>query len=358
MCGHEPRRALKRRCADAGLSIIELMVGVAIGLLVAMASVSSANIFNAMQRQGMSSGGAAVNSASALSALKNDATSAGLGFFGEGTYLCNTLNLSVGTTLHSNGASFSPVRITTATAGDQIDVVFANQIAAGSTVLLNGTSTGATAELRSLLPVAVNQAVLLAPDTPGNACLVRTVTAVTPSTATARQQLTFASTGRHNGGTFTTNPLFLDRSRVTLLGDLVWRRYRLNGTNLVLEQPFDGTSAVLARNVVGFRAEYGTAAAAAGSTTLETWQPATGTTFATLTQVGLPRVRAIRVGMVTRSPQREKPDAAGVCQASTDKPVLFGAVAEPDVADWRCFRYRTAVVVVPLRNLVLGYTPP
>ena len=28
-----------------------------------------------------------------------------------------------------------------------------------------------------------------------------------------------------------------------------------------------------------------------------------------------------------------------------------------DVSDWQCYRYRSAVVVVPLRNLVMGLTP-
>ena len=30
------------------------------------------------------------------------------------------------------------------------------------------------------------------------------------------------------------------------------------------------------------------------------------------------------------------------------------ATVEPGVADWQCYRYRESVVVVPLRNLVLG----
>ena len=37
------------------------------------------------------------------------------------------------------------------------------------------------------------------------------------------------------------------------------------------------------------------------------------------------RVRAVRVGIVTRSAQREKPGLAGNCEASIDKPRLFDA---------------------------------
>jgi type IV pilus assembly protein PilW len=200
---------------------------------------------------------------------------------------------------------------------------------------------------------------MLAPATPGDPCVVRTVTANTPAAGEVRQQLAFANTpaGMHNQVAFSTNPTYSDRARVTLLGDLRWSRYERSGTDLVLSQPLGGGSAVLLRNVIGFRAQYGVAANVAGSTTLENWQDATGGDFGTLTAAALPRVRALRVGIVTRSPQREKPDASGNCVASSAKPVLFGVTVEPDVADWQCFRYRTAVAVVPLRNLVYGMTP-
>ena len=56
--------------------------------------------------------------------------------------------------------------------------------------------------------------------------------------------------------------------RTTLLGRLRWNRYRLDGTNLLLERPLEDASAILARNVVAFRAQYGAAGVAAGSTSL------------------------------------------------------------------------------------------
>ena len=49
--------------------------------------------------------------------------------------------------------------------------------------------------------------------------------------------------------------------------------------------------------------------------------------------------------------------ASGNCTASSAKPRLFGEEIEPDVTDWRCFRYRSSTLVVPLRNLVWGQVP-
>ena len=357
--GRDPRPRARRVPPQRGLSLIELMVGVVVSLLVGLAATISAISFNASQRQGMGAGSSAMTANAALATLKNDISAAGLGFFGDSNFLCNRLNLSIGSTVHIDGALFSPVQITAGTGSaagsDQIDVVYATEVAAGTNVLLNAASNGSSADLRSFLPAAVGQQVLLAPDTPSatDPCVVRTVTAVTAAIDDDPQRLSFANSGSYNQASFTTNSSFADKARVTLLGDLNWSRYRLDGTDLRIEQPMRGVSEVLARNVIGFRAQYGVAAAAAGSTALDSWVDASGT-FASVNAANLPRVRALRVGIVIRSAQPEKPNSSGQCEASTAKPQLFGATVEPDVTDWQCYRYRTAEVVVPMRNLVLG----
>ncbi|MBL8305742.1 MAG: PilW family protein [Rubrivivax sp.] len=349
-----------QRALPRGLSMIEVMVGMVVSLLVGLAAAGSAQMFLASQRQGIGTGGTLVNASTALAAIRDDVATGGLGFFGDKQYLCTKLNLSVETTVVQDGVDFLPVRITAEASGDRIDIASATQVASGANVLLKSASTGAAAEVRSLLPVVAGQAVLLAPATPGQPCLVRSVTAVTASTDTTPQLLTFGAAGRFNQKAFTTNPTYTandypDIGRVALLGDLRWTRYRREGTDLRLERPFGGDPVVLVRNVVAFRAQYGIAAAAAGSTALESWTDASGG-FETLTAALLPRVRAIRIGVVTRSTQAEKPDANGICQATTAMPALFGTAVVSDVDNWRCFRYRTAIVVVPMRNLVIGMT--
>lgn len=341
-----------------GLSIIELMVGLVVALIVGLAASSSAVMFTASQRQGIGVGGVAVNVNTALAALKNDAASAGLGFFGDSRFLCSRLNLSVGATTHLDGIAFAPVSVTRAGALDRIDVMQSSRVESGAHVLLALASTGVNASVKSFLPAVVGDAVLLSPENAADPCTVRTVTAVTASTVDTPQVIGFAAGGAHNDGVFTNVPTYSDSGGgVTLLGQLRWQRYRLSGSDLVLERPFDGTSAVLARNVMALRAQYGVSSAVLTSKTLENWVDATGA-FAALDLNNIPRVRAIRVGVVVRSPQREKVNSAGVCEASLAKPLLFGATVEPDVPDWACYRFRTAVVVIPLRNLVLGIKTP
>jgi type IV pilus assembly protein PilW len=343
--------ASKRR--QRGVSIIELMVGIVVAMLVGLAAAGSAMVFNASQRQGIGAGGAGINSNTALAAIKNDAALAGLGFFGESDYLCTQLSLSSGSTVVSNGAAFTPLAISRNGTDDQIDIVHAERVEAGANVLLMSASDGTSAELMSLLPAEAGDAVLLAPASGSGPCLVRTVTAVTASTATTPQTLTFGGTGAHNKAAFATSPAFFEEDRIALLGALNWNRYRRSDNNLVLERLVDGTTAVIARNVIALRAQYGLAGTAAGSTTLESWQAPTGS-FASLDATEMERVRALRLGLVTRSLQRDKPNAAGSCEATTAKPQLFGETIEPDVEDWQCYRYHVTTVVVPLRNLVLG----
>ena len=334
-----------------GLSLVKLMIGMVIGLLVSLAAVSSWRIFNSAQNQGTVGGGGLLSAVSAMGAIKNDVAAAGLGFFDGRQPLCDRLNLSVGPLPVVNGAAFSPLLVTRELANDRLDLVYGSDVAAGANVPLATPTAGATIETLSTLPAAIGQTVMLAPAGTG-LCTVRSVTAVTAGTPDTPQVLAFANAGAHNQLAFTTAPAYAAQARATLLGTLLWHRYRVVEGNLVLERPLDGSSAVLVRNVIGFRVEYGVSDA--GGSTLQTWQNAADAGWATLDTARLSRVRAVRLGLVVRSPQREKADAAGNCSAAAAKPQLFGAVIEPDVDDWRCFRYRSSTIVVPLRNLVWG----
>jgi type IV pilus assembly protein PilW len=351
MCADRPTAAAR---SERGITLVEIMVGMVVALIIGLAASGSARVFGASQRQGIAAGAMTANAGSALSALKADVASGGLGFFGESTFLCHKLDFSVGPTAKMNEAVFSPVLVTAVGASDRLDVVYSSNVDGGANVMLDSASDGTSAQVMSRLPAAVGQAVLLAPATPGLPCLVRTVTAVTAVTDTSPLTLTFATTGTHNQVTFANPPAFAQRDRIAVLGALRWSRYRLDGSDLKIESPMDGTSAVLLREVISFRVQYGVSASS-GTGTLASWENAAGA-YASVSGTTVDRVRALRVGIVTRSAQREKENSAtGTCEASTDKPKdPFDAAIDldPGVADWRCYRYRTATVIVPLRNLV------
>lgn len=362
MCARQSSRSRQRgpipstprqRGRQRGLSLVELMVGIVVSLLVGLAASGSAIMFTASQRQGIGSGTTSVNASGVLNAIKADVSLAGLGFFDNSAALCTTLNLSIGATVVSNGSAFAPLRATRSGDHDQLDLLYSSIIEAGTSVQLENASDGTKADLRSLMPVSVGQAVLLSPQDAAGLCTVRSVTAVTASTNTDPQSIAFAVAGTHNAASFGSAPSYNAMSRATMLGAVSWNRYRVDASgNLLLERPATGASAILLRDVIAFRVQYGVAATAT-SNTLESWVDATGT-FASVTDVNIERIRAVRIGVLTRSPQREKPDNAGVCQATTTAPTLFGTTPAAFASgDWQCFRYRTTTSVVPLRNFVI-----
>ncbi|HSW07801.1 PilW family protein [Aquabacterium sp.] len=345
-----------------GLSIIELMVGLVVGLLVSLAAVSSAQYFTAAQRQGIGVGGGAANTASALASIKNDVANGGLGFFGNLGYLCTKLNLSVNASVVADNANFAPVQVTRVGSNDVLDIMYGSDVAAGAAVKTSGTSDGSTVTLMNYLPVTQGQQVLLASPNVGTPCLLRTVTA-TPAAPTVdvKESLTFNAGGQYNQGIFTVNPTYPESSLVTLIGTPQWNRYSVNGGTLQMTRVLDGTTSTLLRNVLAFHVEYGVSAAATVATDgsrsplVLPWQKATAADWASIDQTNILRIKAVRIGIVMRSAQREKVNKeTNQCEASTSKPTLFGDEIEPDVADWRCYRYRTQIVIAPLRNIIYG----
>jgi type IV pilus assembly protein PilW len=345
-------RTLAPRSRQRGLSLIELMVGIVVALLVGIAASGSAIFFTAAQRQGMGTSGALINTTTALSAIKEDLAQVGLGFFGQAAFLCPSLNVSVDANDFSTN-TFSPLTVTRTGNFDDINVVYANEVAGGANVILQDNATATAATLQSYLPATAGAAVLFM-NSAATRCTVRSVTQVVAATTDTPQSIGFDGAGTHNQVAFGTPGVYVRGDRVALLGALAWQRYRVDNGNLLIERRFEAGSSVLVRNVVAFRAQYGVTAA--GTTTITSWVDPTGG-WAMLTAATLPQLRAVRLGIVTRSTQAEKRDANGNCTASEALPQLFGADVTGLPADWACFRYRTSIVTVPLRNVALGLRP-
>ena len=283
------------------------MVSLVIALLVSIAATGAAIFFDASQRQGVGTSVATVGVSNALAAMKEDASQAGLGFLGASSFKCTELNYSVGDFIVAS-STFSPLVVTRDGQGlDQLDVAY-------------GTH------------VALSQA----PGSSNTACTVQSVSSL-------------------NRATFASPATDIEEDQ-----GFVWHRYRVAGSDLVVDR-LDGQSPPVAvvRNVVAFRVQYGVAAAPASptaprNTTVIDWTDATGS-WSTLTPGTIGQVRALRVGIVTRSANAEKADAAGSCSASSNIPTPLGGLVALSPRDPRaCFRYRLDTAVIPLRNVNLS----
>jgi hypothetical protein len=303
------------------------------------------------------------------------------------------MNLSVGATVFYNDAAFSPlIGAQEAQANfDRLEALFATDVAAGARVYLEGsvTSTSTKAYLSTWadIPAGGGSKTLLLSADPSVAggvrptCTIRTATGMTPPDALLNQPMSvdMSASGSYNQATFSTAATYAAlTSRLSVLGDINWRRFSIvdastSGAvttsttlgNLEVRRPLKNDGAVLLRDVVAFKIQYGLSTdTTAANTSITQWVSPTGA-WATIDgpdEIG--RIRAIRVGVITRA-ERPRTKGGAVCSASTTdlwatstKPILFRDANKititPPEADWQCYRYRQSEMVIPMRNIVLG----
>jgi type IV pilus assembly protein PilW len=355
MCASDtPRRAGQR-----GTSLIELLVGIVVALLIGLVAMGMAISYAATQRQAVGTSSATSSGASAIEMLRTQTLPTGLGFFGSSSFRCERLNLSHGSTVLGDGAAFSPLNVTRPSSGlfDTLDVMYASSVYGGTEVpLLSASATAAS--LKAHLPASTGQVVLLSPVTAGAPCTVRSVTGITAATADTYEQLSFGSSGSdgaYNQATFSASTSYAAGDRIALLGALSAYRYSVADNKLQQTDRIAGTTATLARNVMAFRVQYGTATSTS-SRALDSWvNPNAGTEWATVDSTHLGRILAMRVQLLLRSPQPEKPNAStGACEATTTAPTLMTGESYALAAADKCYRYRLVSTVIPLRNITGG----
>jgi type IV pilus assembly protein PilW len=136
------------------------------------------------------------------------------------------------------------------------------------------------------------------------------------------------------------------------------RTYRIQNLSLELLQP-DANNVTqtyqVAPQIIDLQAEYGIAPA--GSQQVTQWVPATGAWAGDLTTANVYRIKAMRIAVVARSAEYEKPDTSGVCSSTSADMVsnwstwaTFSTGGYP--ADWQCYRYKVFETVIPLRNII------
>jgi type IV pilus assembly protein PilW len=113
---------------------------------------------------------------------------------------------------------------------------------------------------------------------------------------------------------------------------------------------------VVSSEIVDLQAQYGVAPL--HSQSVNQWVDATGT-WAAPTADDRTRIKALRIVLVARSAQYEKPDPSGTCSATTQAMVAtWPAWANFNTANfapgWQCYRYKVFETVVPLRNVLWG----
>jgi type IV pilus assembly protein PilW len=403
---HGLQQSAPRRHRAGGFTLVELMVAMTIGLVLALAvSLTMLSMGHQFRVVGATSA-AQVNAQLALSLINEAGRSAGVGLFNNGQPLCPSFNAWRGGSLVSNGAPLLPARIIdggSATASDRL--VFTASSATGplsGSPVLDAMVTAAS-EIVATDGTALASSELAIVGVPWSGvgtpspCLLFQVTGVTAKStalecgnnASQCKWLSHAAGGTYNppAGTFTTEPRYGFDSTGGAVGPAVVQRfgasfrqeaYALLCDTLVqydafADTPtcstgplsFGGGANALVTDIVLMQAQYGITNDANDS--VEAWVDASGTTWGSPGAADFGRIKALRVVLVSRS-KEPAPDlvtaasctnAAGVVNVG---PCSFGDAEAPVIdlsgttvaagQSWRNYRYRVHQAVIPLRNVI------
>ncbi len=381
------RRRPRTAPQQGGFSLIEILVGVIIGMVGLLVIFKTVAIWDNHTRSTVSGGDSQVAGTLAMFNLERDIKQAGLGFGAAPAALMGCTVTGVDAVDGRNlNFPLRPVSITVGAGGapDTLTVLAGNSSFFVDNALVRG-STADTKQFKDATGFRAGDVAVLAPSAGVNCELIQ-ITANSSATrvsvehktgnyvpdpaykaasAKARYNVAVGTTGTYvPGGTMFNLGAAPQRNIWSITGGRVLGRVDdMQGT----------TSNEVADGVISMKAMYGVDANDDNMISDAEWVTAAPTDWT--------KVRAVRVALLVRSSQFEKPvlaSSAAVAMPPTPtskNPAWFGGSfkmtnvdasnstdthSDTDVVpeNWRFYRYRVYEKVIPLRNMIWGTTPP
>ena len=367
---------------DQGFSLIEIMVGVTIGLVGVVVIFQVLTSWDARRRTTTAGGDAQIAGTIAMFRLEQDLRQAGMGF---GTADLTIMGCPV--TASYSGAAIAtptfqlfPVQIIPGASGapDRIVTLYgSSSFLTASQTFTAATSTSKKAQTRNgfqmgdVVVVAGNQTTLPASAT----CALVEVTGNTNSDGYSFDHTGSSYTSFYTAASAT--PLFNPAAgtgttyNAGFLFNLGPKPQRTdwqiqNGRILTSTDRLRNAAAVeVSEGIINLQAEYGIDSNNDNLITDGSGTPATPDEWTTTTPTDWTKVRAIRVALLARSRQFERnpvttavPVWARGAFVMTNLDGSAQATSPANPADnWRNYRYRVYEKVIPLRNMIWGTSP-
>jgi len=380
------------RSANTGFGLVELLVGVAIGVVGILIMFQTVSVMDSRNRTAANSNEAQITASLGAFSLGRDINSAGLGF---GAAPANAMGCTVnavdnaGATPRTFNFRLAPVQIIADAGGgpDTIRVLYGNS----SYTVAQREITGGTAtsnQLDILAGVQQGDFVVLANTAATPADTLCDLVLVTNSSSAGVQTFEHKNTqyanfysggasapARFNAAAGTTN-VYASGTAYDLGPTPVLNEWRLKkaagsaGSSLVFKDLIRNTDTFeISEDIVDMRAQYGVDTDAIPGVTTINWQTTAPTNWTQL--------RAFRFGLLVRSKQYERPVQGDRClqrrpdgtdivpswsggnfsmtniDGTADSYTAGGA--EPN--NWRCYRYRVDEKTIPLRNIIWATAP-
>ena len=377
------------RTAITGFGLVELLVGVAIGVVGILIMFQTVSVMDNRNRTAANSNEAQITASLGAFALGRDINSAGLGFGAAATNVMGcTVNAvdTSGAAVRNFSFRMTPVLIIPDVNGgpDTIRVLYGNSsYTVAQRQITGGTNT--SNQLDVLAGVQQGDVLILASTANPAACdLVQVTNSSTAGQLTFEHKNTqytnFYSPAasvpsRFNAAAGTTNAYAAgtayDLGPTPVLNE--WRLKRVAnaaGSSLVFKELIRNTADFeISEDIVDMRAQYGLDTDPNPGITAISWQTAVPADWT--------RLRAFRFGLLVRSKQYERPVQGDQCiQRRADGSDIIpswsggnftmtnidgtadsytGGGAAPN--NWRCYRYRVDEKTIPLRNIIWATAP-
>lgn len=338
------RRHIASRAS--GFSLVELMVGVAIGLILTLVISQVMTVYEAQTRVTTGTADAQTNGGIALYTISRDLKMAGYSLLplGGSPLQCTSVAINA-----AGVTGISPVTITNGVASsgvnasDSIVIRYGTSASAGIPQQITDMS-GNQAGVNTSFGCSVNDIAFI---TNGSSCAITKVTAIT--TSTVPQKITLENAGGA-----------IANANVACLG--TWNSIAYAVSNGQLTR--NGTP-ILA-GVVDLQAQYGVSAIA-NSNTVSQWVDASGT-WASPSVADRNRIKAVRVAVIARNARMEPNAVSDACSSTTavaptgicawegnaDSPAPTVDLSKGDT-NWARYHYQTFETIIPLRNIIWSW---
>lgn len=321
---------------QTGFTLVEIMVGLAIGMLATLVIMQVFSVFEAQKRVTTGTADAQTNGSIALYNIGRELQMAGYPLMPmtDSPLECTTLTFGA-----TGITSISPVTITDG-ASDTITLRYGNSLSGGipTTITAMGAPTANDATVESNFGCQAGDITLI---TNGTTCAMSSASAVAGTTTVTLADTTAAISG----------------ANLACLG--TWNEISYAATNGELTR--DGVSTVA--GIVNLQAQYGISATAASNQVTQ-WVDATGGTWAVPTVADRNRIKAVRIAVVARNPKTEPGNVTAACSSTTAAAptglcAWAGSASSPAPtvnltadANWQRYRYRVFETIIPLRNMI------
>jgi type IV pilus assembly protein PilW len=334
---------------SAGFSLVELMVGILIGLIATIVIINAFNNFERQKRTTTGNSDAQTNGAIGLFQIQHDAHSAGYGLpvYGEDQIAFNCpASTQMDTSVPADGVndiSLSPIIITDGGVGnDIIDIQYGDTQLGGIPVEMTVGSAANVARLPTNMGCRATQAGVYA----GDIALTMQGTLTNPNCILSRVTAVSLAAALPVSLTLSNSTNVAQGSWVACLGN--WQRIRYS----IVANELNRAGIPVVSDIVNLQAQYGISTTGQ-SNDINAWVNATGA-WAAPTAANRNRIKAIRVAITARNGLLERNNvtmAAPVAWAD-----IAGSPAPAIVlntnANWQRYRYRVYETTIPIRNMI------